>query len=134
MSLDDRLRRNCPHTICSSLNRKRDQHAILTALAGAFGEGTQRAAINAMQAVMTNPRTVLKALELCARLNGELDSAHRMLPVKGPVAQKGVTSGHTSSRCLTSSPVLLSNRAPAQDSFVASVSRCLTSSPVLFPA
>jgi hypothetical protein len=77
---------------------KRDQHAILTALAGAFGEGAQRAAINAMQAVMTNPRTVLKALELCARLNGELDSAHRMLPVKGPVAQKGVTSGHTSTQ------------------------------------
>ena len=52
------------------------------ALAGAFGEGTQRAAINAMQAVLTNPRTVLKALELCARLNGELDSPYRMPPVK----------------------------------------------------
>jgi hypothetical protein len=62
---------------------ERDQHAILTALAGALGEGTQGAAIKAMQAVLTNPRTVLKALELCARLNGELDSPHRMLPVKG---------------------------------------------------
>jgi hypothetical protein len=28
-----------------------------------------------MQAVLTNPRTVLKALELLARLNGELDSS-----------------------------------------------------------
>jgi hypothetical protein len=53
---------------------ERDQHAILTALAGAFGEGTQRAAIKAMQAVLTNPRMVLKALELCARLNGKLDA------------------------------------------------------------
>src|SRR5438093_923857 len=56
---------------------ERDQHAILTALAGAFGEGTQGTAIKAMQAVLTNPRTVLKALELLARLNGELDSPHR---------------------------------------------------------
>ena len=50
---------------------ERDQHAILTAVAGALGEGPQRAAINAMQAALTNPRTVLKALELLARLNGE---------------------------------------------------------------
>jgi hypothetical protein len=63
---------------------ERDQHAILTALAGAFGEGTQGTAIKAMQAVLTNPRTVLKALELCARLNGELDSPHRMSPLKRP--------------------------------------------------
>src|SRR5438132_5852234 len=49
---------------------ERDQHVILTALAGAFGEGTQRAAIKAMRAVLANPRTVLNALELCARLNG----------------------------------------------------------------
>jgi hypothetical protein len=62
-------------------------HAILTALAGAFGEGTQRDSINAMQAVMTHPRTVLKALELCARLNGELDSSHRMSPLKRPGPQ-----------------------------------------------
>src|SRR5438093_4593560 len=61
---------------------ERDQHAILTALGGAFGEGTHGAAINAMQAVLTNPRTVLKALELLARLNGELDSPHRMSPLK----------------------------------------------------
>ena len=68
--------------------------AILTAVAGAFGEGTQRDSIKAMQAVLTNPRTVLKALELCARLNGELDSPQRVAPLKGPVVQKGVTSGH----------------------------------------
>jgi hypothetical protein len=64
---------------------------ILTALAGAFGEGTQRAAINAMQAVLTHPRTVLKALELLARLNGELDSPYRMSP-------RGVASGHAKLR------------------------------------
>jgi hypothetical protein len=57
---------------------ERDQHVILTALAGALGEGNQRAAIKAMQAVLANPRTVLKALELGARLNGELDSSHGM--------------------------------------------------------
>ncbi len=61
---------------------ERDQHAILTALAGALGEGAQRDAIKAMQAVLTNPRTVLKALELLARLNGELDSPHRISPLK----------------------------------------------------
>jgi len=63
---------------------ERDQHAILTALAGAFDEGAQRDSIKAMQAVLTNPRTVLKALELLARLNGELDSPHRMSPLKRP--------------------------------------------------
>jgi hypothetical protein len=31
-----------------------------------------------MQAVLTNPRTVLEAMELCARLNEEFDSSHRM--------------------------------------------------------
>jgi len=51
---------------------------MLTALAGALGEVSQRDAIKAMQAVLTNPRTVLKALEFGARLNGELDSSHRM--------------------------------------------------------
>jgi len=63
---------------------ERDQHAILTALAGALGEGAQRDAIKAMQAVLTNPRTVLKAMELCARLNGELelDSSPQMSSVK----------------------------------------------------
>jgi len=50
---------------------ERDQHAILTALAGTLGEVSQRAAINAMQAALSNRRTVLKALELCARVNGE---------------------------------------------------------------
>jgi len=46
-----------------------------------------------MQAVLTNPRTVLKALELCARLNGELDSPHRVSLLKRPgprVASLGV--------------------------------------------
>jgi hypothetical protein len=57
---------------------ERDQHAILTTLAGALGEGAQRDSIKAMQAVLTNPRTVLTALELCARLNGELDSPLRV--------------------------------------------------------
>jgi hypothetical protein len=74
----------------------RDQHAVLTALAGAFGEGTQRAAITAMQAVLSNPRTVLKALELCARLNGELDSPRRMSRLKRPGTQGSVASGHAS--------------------------------------
>jgi hypothetical protein len=73
---------------------ERDQYAILTVLAGAFGEGTQRAAIKAMQAVLTNPRTVLKALELLARLNGELDSPHRMSRLKRPGTQGDVASGH----------------------------------------
>jgi hypothetical protein len=45
---------------------------MLTALAGALGERAQLDAINAIQAVLRNPRTVLKALELCARVNGEL--------------------------------------------------------------
>ena len=71
---------------------ERDQHAILTALAAAFDEGAQRDSIKAMRAVLNNPRTILKALELCARLNGELDSPHRMSPLKrlgtlGRVAQ-----------------------------------------------
>jgi Family of unknown function (DUF5681) len=42
---------------------ERDQHAILIALVGALGEGRQQAAIKAMEAVLANPRTVLKALE-----------------------------------------------------------------------
>jgi hypothetical protein len=40
-----------------------------------------------MQVVLTNPRTVLKALELLARLNGELDSPHRLSPLKRPGPQ-----------------------------------------------
>jgi hypothetical protein len=61
-----------------------EQHAILTALAGILDEGAQQAAIQAMQAVLTNTRTVLKALELYARLNGELASSYRRSPVKKP--------------------------------------------------
>src|SRR5262245_2016993 len=53
---------------------EREQHVILAALAGALGDGTQRAAVKAIRTVLTNPRTVLKAMELCARLNGELGS------------------------------------------------------------
>ena len=56
---------------------EREQHAMRAALAGALGEGRQRDAVKAMQAVVTHPRTVLKALEFYARLNGELDSSHR---------------------------------------------------------
>ena len=63
---------------------ERDQHTILTAFSGAQGEETQRAAIKAMQAVLANPRTVLKALEFGARLNGELDSSHQRSPLKRP--------------------------------------------------
>ena len=66
---------------------ERDQHAILTAVAGALGQGPQRDSIKAMQVVLTNPRTVLKALELLARLNGELDSPHRLSPLKRPGPQ-----------------------------------------------
>ena len=40
-----------------------------------------------MQAVLANPRTVLKALEFGARLNGELDSSYRMSLGKGPEAR-----------------------------------------------
>jgi len=63
---------------------ERDQHTILTALSGALAEETQRAAIKAMQAVLANPRTVLKALELRARLNGELDLSPQMSSGKRP--------------------------------------------------
>ena len=58
---------------------EREQHAILTALAGILGEETQQTAIKAVQAVLANSRTVLRALELGARLNGELDSSHRIV-------------------------------------------------------
>ena len=64
---------------------ERDQHAILTALAGALGKGDQRDSIKAMQAALTNRRTVLQALELCARVNGELGSSHRMSPMRRAV-------------------------------------------------
>ncbi len=70
---------------------ERDQHAILTALAGALGEGAQRDAIKAMQAALTNPRTVLKAMELCARLNGELDSSPQMSSVEKPDGRPAFT-------------------------------------------
>lgn len=54
---------------------------ILAALAGTFGDGTQRAAAKAMRAVLTNPRTVLKAMEFYAKLTGELPvspAGHRL--------------------------------------------------------
>ena len=54
---------------------ERDRQAMLEALAGSLGEGARRAAIKVMRAALTNRRTVLKALELCARVNGELDSS-----------------------------------------------------------
>jgi hypothetical protein len=51
---------------------ERDRNAILAALAGLFDEPTQRAAKKVVRTALTNPRT--KALELVARLNGELDA------------------------------------------------------------
>jgi hypothetical protein len=53
---------------------ERDRNAILAALAGLFDEPTQRAARKVVRTALTTPRTVLKALELVARLNGELDA------------------------------------------------------------
>jgi hypothetical protein len=50
---------------------------ILAALAGLFDEATERAAIKAFRAALTSPRTVLKALKLVGRFNGELDG-HRL--------------------------------------------------------
>jgi hypothetical protein len=47
-----------------------------------------------MQAVLTNARTVLKVMELLARLNGELDSPHPDVAGKRPrtkVASRPVT-------------------------------------------
>jgi Family of unknown function (DUF5681) len=52
---------------------EREQHVILAALAGTFGDGTtQREAAKAMRAVLTNPRTALKAMEFYAKLTREL--------------------------------------------------------------
>src|SRR5262245_38159574 len=51
---------------------ERDQHVILAALAGTFGDGTQRAAAKALRTVLTNPQTLLKAMEFYAKLTGEL--------------------------------------------------------------
>src|SRR5262245_44353487 len=42
---------------------EREQHAMLAALAGALGDSAQRDAIKAIRVALTNPRTVLKALE-----------------------------------------------------------------------
>jgi hypothetical protein len=51
---------------------QREQHLILEALSQAADETTRQRAIEALRVCVTNPRTVLKALELAARLNGEL--------------------------------------------------------------
>jgi len=56
---------------------ERDRHVIVAALAGVFDETTRRAAIKVLRAALTTRRTVLKALELAARLNGELDGPPR---------------------------------------------------------
>jgi hypothetical protein len=45
---------------------------ILEALSQAVDETTRQRAIEALRVCLTNPRTVTKALELAARLNGEL--------------------------------------------------------------
>jgi Family of unknown function (DUF5681) len=60
---------------------ERDQHAILAVLAGALGDGARRASIKAMQAVLTNARTVLEAMELLARLErlAQASSAERLM-------------------------------------------------------
>jgi hypothetical protein len=54
-----------------------DRHEILVALAAVFDQATQRAAIKRLRAALTTPRTVLKAVELAARINGELGSTSR---------------------------------------------------------
>jgi hypothetical protein len=56
---------------------ERDQHVIAATLAGLFDEPTRQGAIKVLRVALTTPRTVLKALELAARLNGELDSRSR---------------------------------------------------------
>src|SRR4030095_11690191 len=53
---------------------ERDQHVIVAALAGPFDEASRQGAIKLRRAALTPPRTVLKPLELAARLKGELDS------------------------------------------------------------
>jgi Family of unknown function (DUF5681) len=49
-----------------------DRHEILVGLAAVWDEPTHRAAIKRLGAALTTPQTVLKALELAARINGEL--------------------------------------------------------------
>jgi uncharacterized protein DUF5681 len=53
---------------------ERERHVILLALAETFDKNTRRAAQKAVGAALTNPRTVLKALEFIAWFNGELDN------------------------------------------------------------
>ena len=53
----------------------REQHVILEALSQAADETVRPRAIEAFRACVTNPRTVLKAIELVARLNGELGTS-----------------------------------------------------------
>jgi hypothetical protein len=52
---------------------EREQHEIVVALAGVLDEPTRRAATEKFQAALTSSRTVLKALEPLARVNGELN-------------------------------------------------------------
>ena len=67
------LRQRLPQALSPRHNRPfSDAGPPKSRCQSAFGEGTQRAAVEALRAVLTNPRTVLKAMELCARLNGEL--------------------------------------------------------------
>ena len=64
---------------------ERDQHVVVAALAGLFDEATRQGAIKVLRAALTTPRTVLKALELAARLNGELDSRSRHYKLRQPM-------------------------------------------------
>jgi hypothetical protein len=50
---------------------EREQHEILVALAGMWDKPTRRAASKTFRAALTSPRTILKALELVAKVNGE---------------------------------------------------------------
>ena len=51
---------------------EREQHEMRAALAGILGGRTQREAVKAMGAVLTNPRTALQALKFCGQVTGEL--------------------------------------------------------------
>jgi hypothetical protein len=58
---------------------------IVAALAGLFDEATRQGAIKVLRAALTTPRTVLKALELAARLNGELTAGRDIRKLRQPM-------------------------------------------------
>jgi Family of unknown function (DUF5681) len=53
---------------------ERERLEILVVLAEVFDEPRRRTAVQLLRAALTNPRTVLRAVELAARMNGELGS------------------------------------------------------------